>query len=81
MPGTADLRLTPKPICDTCQREVDRVRTSMWTIHDRLCLECFGQWYDPDNGTFDNCNPIELGNYVRKKNGLPPLPSPQETAE
>ena len=61
-------------ICDCCQREVDYVRGSIWHLEARICRECFCQWYDPDNGTFDNCNPVELGNYVRRKNGLEPLP-------
>lgn len=71
MPGTPVQKA--KPACDACQREVDYMRGSPWTGLAQLCLQCFGQWYDPDNGTFDNCNPVELGNYVRKKNGLPPL--------
>jgi hypothetical protein len=48
----------------------------MWHNEDSICRECFFQWYDPDNGTFDNCNPVELGNYVRAKHGLPPLTLP-----
>jgi hypothetical protein len=63
------------PICDACKREVDRVRGSMWHGEKRICLECFGQWYHPDNGSFDNCNPVSLGNYVRSKHGLAPLES------
>jgi hypothetical protein len=59
--------------CDCCKRPVERVRSSMWHGEHRICLECFGQWYDPDNGSFDNTNPVELGNYVRSKHGLPPL--------
>lgn len=66
--------LTPKPpVCDACKRDVDRVRCSMWHADHQICSECFVQWYDPDNGTFDPCNPIELGNFVRSKHGLPPL--------
>jgi hypothetical protein len=75
MPGMMDLRLKPKLICNTCQREVDRVRGSMWHDQDRICIECFSQWYDPDNNSFDNCNPRELGNYVRSKHGLSPIPA------
>jgi hypothetical protein len=71
MPGTPFS--FPRPICDCCQREVDYVRGSMWHGTDRICLECFYQWYDPDSGTFDSCNKIELGNYVRSKHGLPPM--------
>ncbi len=62
------------PICDCCKRQVERVRGSMWHGEDRLCLECFGQWYDPDNDNFDSCDPVSLGNYIRSKHGLPPLP-------
>lgn len=76
MPGTLTLEQRTKPVCDTCQREVDRVRGSMWHGEDRICMECFCQWYDPDNGTFDPCNRFELGNYVRSKHGLPPLVTP-----
>lgn len=78
MPGTPLLAL--KPVCDACKREVDRLRRSIWHSDHAICTECFSQWYDPDNGTFDNCNPIELGNYVRKKHGLAPLQTPQESA-
>jgi hypothetical protein len=73
MPGTIDLRLKPKPICDACQREVDYVRGSMWHGSSRICRDFFSQWYDPDNGTFDPCDPIQLGNYIRAKHGLPPI--------
>jgi hypothetical protein len=70
MPGTPFI--PPKPICDACKREVGYVRGSIWHGEDAICIECFSQWYDPD-GTFDNCNPVELGNHVRAKHGLPPL--------
>lgn len=80
MPGTLALRVKPLLFCDACQREVDYVRGSMWHGVSRICRECFFQWYDPDNGTFDSNDPVSLGNYVRKKHGLAPLPSPQETA-
>lgn len=63
-----------QPICDCCQRAVERVRGSMWHGMSIICPECFCQWYDPDNGSFDNCNPVSLGNYVRSKHGLSPLP-------
>jgi len=43
----------------------------MWHGTARICLECFGQWYDPDNNQVDPTNPISIGNYVRKKHGLP----------
>jgi hypothetical protein len=61
------------PVCDCCQREVERVRGSMWHGQSRICPECFIQWYDGDGG-FDPCDPIQLGNHVRAKHGLPPLP-------
>lgn len=67
--------LCRKLVCDCCQREVDYVRGSMWHGADRICRECFSQWYDPDNGTFDPCNSVQLGNYVRSRHGLEPLPS------
>ncbi len=64
-----------KRICDCCRREVPsaKVRGSFWHGDAKICTDCFIQWYDPDNGTFDNCNPLQLGNYVRSKHGLPPL--------
>lgn len=71
MPGTP--YTSPKPVCDCCRREVDRVRGSVWHGEDHICPECFSQWYDPDCGSFDNTDPIQLGNYVRAKHGLPPL--------
>lgn len=74
MPGTIDLASRPKPVCDACQRQVDRVRGSMWHGDSAICTDCFSQWYDPDNGTFNPCDPVQLGNHVRKKHGLPPLP-------
>ena len=60
-------------VCDCCQRKVDKVKGTPWHGVAQLCQDCLFQWYDPDNDTFDHCNPIELGNYVRKKHGLPPL--------
>jgi hypothetical protein len=71
MPGTPVLRA--KPICDCCQREVEYVRGSMWHGDARICLDCFGQWYDPDNETVEPTKPVSIGNYVRAKFGLPPL--------
>lgn len=71
-----DLAPVGKPTCDCCKRKVDRVRSSMWHGKDLICTECFSQWYDPDNASFDNCNPVELGNYVRRKHGLPPMEIP-----
>ena len=45
----------------------------MWHGDARICTECFYQWYDPDNAQVDSTSPMTIGNYVRKKNGLPPL--------
>lgn len=63
-------------VCDCCRRAVDYVRTSQWHGEDALCRECFSQWYDPDNDTIDIADPKSIGNYVRKKHGLPPLDAP-----
>src|SRR5580765_1885954 len=71
MPGTPFE--IPKPVCDCCRREVDRVRSSLFHGDHALCIECFFQWYDPDPGGFDPCDPLQLGNHVRAKHGLPPL--------
>ncbi len=76
MPGTIDMRLKPLPICDACQREVARVRASIWHGKDRICHECFYEWYDGHAGV-DHTDPVSIGNYVRKQRGLPPLPAPQ----
>lgn len=57
------------PFCDCCQREVDRVRGSMWHGNHRICIECFGEWYDGSGST----DPIVIGNHVRRKHGLPAL--------
>jgi len=70
-----------KPVCDACQREVERVRTSYWHQPSQICTECFVQWYDPDTDTFDNCDPVQLGNYVRAKHGLPPLTEAERDGE
>jgi hypothetical protein len=72
MPGTVDLNWK-QPHCDACQRDVEYVRGSIWHGEHRICHECFCQWYDPDNGSFDSNNPVSLGNHVRSKHGLPPL--------
>lgn len=64
----------PAPlVCDCCKRTVDRVRGSMWHGTARICLECFCQWYDPDSHEINPTDPESIGNYVRKKHGLPPL--------
>lgn len=76
MPGTLDLVSRTKPVCDACQREVEIVRGSIWHGDDQICLECFYQWYDPDNNGFDPTNRVSLGNYIRKKHGLPNLSAP-----
>ena len=59
--------------CDCCLRPSSDVRGSVFHGDHKLCSECFGQWYDPDSGSFDNCDPVQLGNYVRGKHGLPPV--------
>ena len=64
----------PLHICDCCRRQVDYVCGSMWHGTGQLCRDCFYQWYDPDNNTFDPCDAVSLGNYVRRKHGLGPLP-------
>lgn len=60
-------------ICHACQREVDRVRSSMWHYPDRICLECFYQWYDPDYEGVDSTSALSIGNATRRKLGLPLL--------
>ena len=72
MLGTLDLHLKPKPICDACQREVEKVRGSMWHGNDLICLECFYEWYDGHGST----DPVVIGNHVRAKYGLQPLVKP-----
>jgi hypothetical protein len=62
-----------RPVCDCCQREVERVRGSVWHGTSRLCPECFGQWYDPDNESVDPTDPISIGNAIRRRHGLPAL--------
>jgi hypothetical protein len=66
----------PAGVCAACQREAEHVRGSISHGDDKLCIECFCQWYEPDNGSFDPVNRISLGNYVRKKHGLLPLEDP-----
>lgn len=67
----------PSPlVCDCCKRSVDFVRGSLWHGQDRICLECFYEWYDPSDPstTDDNAsNKNRIGNWVRKKFGLPEL--------
>jgi hypothetical protein len=71
MPGTP--YEIPKLVCDACQRAADSVRGSMWHGDHRICCDCFYQWYDPDNEEVDVTSALSIGNYVRKKHGLPPL--------
>lgn len=63
-------------ICHACQREVDRVRSSMWHEPHRICLDCFYQWYDPDYDDVDQTCPRSVGNATRRKLGLPLLEEP-----
>lgn len=67
-------------ICDCCQRSVDHVRGSWWHGPDRICNECFMQWYDPDGEDINPTDRRSIGNYIRKKHGLVPLASKSETA-
>jgi len=60
-------------ICDCCCRKVDYFRGSFWHGDTRICRECFAQWCDLDNDSIDPADPHSIGNYVRLKNGLPPL--------
>jgi hypothetical protein len=60
-------------ICDCCRRNVEYVRGSFWHGDARICLECFAQWYDLDNDQVDSSDRVSLGNYVRLRQGLPPL--------
>ena len=65
-------------VCDCCRRKVDYVRTSMWHEPDLICRECFMEWYDGDDPSIsadlDNVsNKLRIGNWIRKKHGLPPL--------
>jgi hypothetical protein len=65
-------------ICDCCRREVDSVRSGkaaeLWFGEDRICRECFIEWYDGDRPGYgiDNSR-LSIGNWVRKKHSLPPL--------
>jgi len=62
-------------ICDCCKRAVDHVRASLWHGDDRVCRECFVEWYDGDRPTIgiDNSNKRAIGNWIRQKHGLAPL--------
>ena len=53
----AALLYKPKPICDCCQREVERVRSSIWHGDHRICTECFSEWYDPTGQSTTENNP------------------------
>jgi hypothetical protein len=62
--------------CDCCQRIVDYVRGSMWHGDDRICRECFGEWYDPNRPLKDEddlVDKLSIGNWIRKKHDLAPL--------
>lgn len=62
-------------ICGCCRREVDYVRASMWHGEDRICRECFIEWYDPsrDDKPLEPGSREQIGNYVRRQHGLSPL--------
>jgi hypothetical protein len=67
-------------ICDCCKRKVDSVRSGpvaeLWFGDDRICRECFIEWYDGNRPTADcdQSNKLNIGNWVRKKHGLQALP-------
>lgn len=64
------------PTCDCCQREVQRVRHSMWHNVDAICQECFFEWYDPSDPTVTEdtvASKTRISDYVRSKHGLPAL--------
>lgn len=69
--GPAMYGLDPTPkVCECCRRDETQTR---FVSNHKSCSECFGQWYDPDNSSFDHLNKLSIGNYVRQKNGLPIL--------
>jgi hypothetical protein len=49
-------------ICDCCQRDVDRVRGSMWHGQARICMACFYVWYDCGDET--SSDPARIKAYV-----------------
>lgn len=63
----------PPPFCDCCKRMVMKVRSSIWHAPHRICNECFFMWYDPDEAV-DQTDPVSIGNAVRRKLKLEPLP-------
>lgn len=63
-------------ICDCCRRQVEKVRGSMWHGTSRICSECFIEWYDGDRPITceaDLGSPLSIGNWIRKRHGLPPM--------
>jgi hypothetical protein len=58
-------------VCDCCRREVDYVFGSFWHSGDRICRECFIEWYDADRptGATDDSDKQAIGDWVRKKHG------------
>ena len=62
-------------VCDCCKRTVDYVRGSMWHGNDRICKECFIEWYDGNRPTAgrDESDKLLIGNWIRKKHGLAAL--------
>lgn len=61
--------------CHACERDVDRVRSSMWHSPHEICEECFLQWYDPDYSDVDPTSARSVGNATRRKLGMPLLPT------
>ena len=62
-------------MCDCCRMRVGSVRSSIWHGNDKICKECFIEWYDgnrPTMGT-DDSDKYNIGNWIRKKYGLDPI--------
>lgn len=68
----------PRLACDCCRRLVDYLRGSIWHGEDRICRQCFVEWYDGERPTMgtDESDKLAIGEWVRKKHGLPPLSPP-----
>jgi hypothetical protein len=66
--------------CDCCKRKVDYLRGSMWHGEDRICRECFGEWYDESRPTArtDESDKRAIGDWVRKRHGLSALTQAEE---
>jgi hypothetical protein len=66
-------------ICDCCRRKVDHVRegsfSQLYFGDDKICNECFREWYDGDRPTMgtDDSDKLNIGNWIRKKHGFEPI--------